>query len=109
MKKYLAYFLAFFLVGVCATAHAANTKFTNVEVTGTLTVDGATTLTGATTATGVINTSASTPYAIKITSTTAAVPSGTPSAVNLIAVDNNHLVYISTSTNPGGWQKIGAQ
>lgn len=49
-KKYL---LAFLLtLGFTAVVYAANTKFTNVEVTGSLTVDGATTHTGNVTSTG---------------------------------------------------------
>jgi hypothetical protein len=91
------------------------TVFSNVVVTGTLEVDGTTTHdgavtnNGAVTTTGVFNTSASTPYAIKFSSKTAAIPSGTPSATGILAVDNSNLLYISTSTNPGGWQKVGAQ
>lgn len=69
----------------------------NVEIAGTITPTGA------------IITSASTPYFLSVSSKTAAVPTGTPASTGLLAVDNSNLLYISTSTNPGGWQKVGAQ
>lgn len=123
-------------LGFAALARATcdsrtTTCFTNVDISGALTtgssnittspltasdvaatygVTAATiTTTGAATIGGVINTASGTPYAIKFSSKTAAVPTGTPSATGILAVDNSNLLYISTSTNAGGWQKVGAQ
>lgn len=101
----LALLAAFVLVG---SAHAAATKFTNVTVTGTLTT-ATSAVTGNQTVTGVINTSASTPYAVAIGSVTAAVPAGTPSAAGLIAFSTTYVMYVSTGTGPGAWVKVGGQ
>jgi len=81
----------------------------NETVAGNVSVAGTLAVTGASTFTGVINTSASTPYAIYFASTTAAVPAGTPTAVGILAVSTANILYISTSTAAGGWQKVGAQ
>ncbi len=132
MKSYLLTFLLAF--ATATVVHAASTKFTNVRVTGGLVVDGAVTAgtvncsnvstTSLTTAdltvtygiaastmatTGLVSLGTNTPYSLKFSSTTVAIPTGTPTALNLLAVDNNHIIYISTSVAAGGWQKIGAQ
>lgn len=120
--------LAFASVAAAAATQDSRTKtsFTNIVVTGTAEVDGAMTVdgvltvssqtitgtqtvAGAQTVTGVITTSASTPYSIKISSKTAAVPGGTPTAAGLIAFDSTYVMYVSTGTGAGAWVKVGGQ
>ncbi len=129
----LAFFVA--MLGV-STAQAAKTKFTNVEVTGTLDVDGAMT-TGSCTCTN-ISTSAFTAASVTATGTAAAnqvtattsvtassatftsttkpltlsgsiTATAAPAAVNMLGFDASHILYVSTSTNAGGWQKASGQ
>jgi hypothetical protein len=132
VQKYLLTFLL--ALAIVDVAHAAATTFTDVHVKKTLVVDGAvtagsvncsnvstTTLTAndliATygvkastfTATGLITLGNSTAYSLKVSSITAAIPAGTPSAAGLIAFDSSYVMYISTGTGAGAWVKVGGQ
>jgi hypothetical protein len=112
-------------LGLAALAHATcdtrtQTCFTSIDVSGAAsvgsmtnsgnsTVGGTLAVTGATTLTAVLNTASSTAYSIKISSKTAAIPAGTPTAAGLIAFDSTYVMYVSTGTGPGAWVKIGGQ
>lgn len=61
------------------------------------------------TATGLTTLGNTTAYSLKISSITAEVPSGTPTAAGLIAFDTNYVMYVSTGTGAGAWVKIGGQ
>lgn len=118
VQKYLLAFLVSLLM--VQTAHAAKTKFTNVEVTGTLDVDGAmttgvcscsnistATLTSVNAQISTATFSGSQPvrFGPPITSSVTVVPA----ALNILAVDASHNLYISTATTTGGWVKVGVQ
>lgn len=127
MSKFMkTYLLAFLLTMVTVgTAHAAATKFTDVRITKTLVVDGAVTAgsvncsnvsTTTLTANDLIATYSVTAATAVFSSSTAPIKftgtitiTGTPAATGLIGQDSSHILYISTSTNPSGWQKVGAQ
>ncbi len=118
----LAFFVA--MLGV-STAQAAKTKFTNVEVTGTLDVDGAMTTgsctctnisTSAFTANNLTATTSVTASSATFTSTTkpltlsgSITATSAPAAVNMLGFDASHILYVSTSTSAGGWQKASGQ
>lgn len=91
-----------------ATCDTTTTCFTALDVSGNTAV-GSLTVSGTAALTGVLNTATSTPYAIKFSSVTAAVPAGSPSAANILAVTTGSVLYISTGTGPGAWVKVGAQ
>jgi len=107
MKKSLFAALLFTL-GFAELAHAVCDHRTTTCMTA-LDVSGAVAIGGPVTHTAVINTASSTPYAIKFSSRTSAIPTGTPAAVGILAVGLDNILYISTSTNLAGWQKVGAQ
>lgn len=131
MKRLLAALVVTLgLAGLAGVAHAVcdsrtTTCFTNVDVSGTLStgssnitttplvasdVNATYGVTAATiTASGLLTLGSSTAYSIKISSKTAAIPSGTPSAAGLIAFDSTYVMYVSTGTGAGAWVKIGGQ
>jgi hypothetical protein len=115
MTKATAALIAILLLGLGGSAQAAPTRFTDLQATGDLTVgDDATitgdlAVTGNAAVTGVLSTSAATPYAIQISSKTAVVPTGTPSAAGILAFDSSWVLYVSTGTGAGAWVKVGGQ
>ncbi len=127
MSKFMKSYLLAFLVALVSVsvAQAAKTKFTNVEVTGTLDVDGAMT-TGACSCTNISTTTLTANTLVATTSVTASsatfssstsplkftgaiTTTGTPAAVGIIGINASNVLYISTSTNPSGWQKVSGQ
>jgi hypothetical protein len=79
------------VVAFMAIAYAAATKFTNVTVTGDLSVEGQGTI-------------------AKLTIPEVNVLTSTPTVVGQIVRDSSFKVYISTlTTGVNGWQKVGTQ
>lgn len=128
MKRLLVAYAVILGLAVSAQAvcdHRTTTCFTNVDVSGTLSTNACTCtnqtltpldvnatygVTAATiTASGVLTLGSSTPYSIKFSSKTAAIPAGTPSTAGLIAFDSTYVMYVSTGTGAGAWVKIGGQ
>jgi hypothetical protein len=89
MKKGLLFsVVALFCV---ALVYAAATKFTNLEVTGDLSVGGNTTVSN-----------------LIIPEVNVAVT--TPTATGLLVRNSSYVLYISTlTTGINGWQKVGSQ
>lgn len=89
-------------VGNEATARGTTTNFTDLDLSGTLTVDGASTLTGATTITGATTlTGASTHTGAVTAASTMAITGNTTVSGNLIAAATNITItsgYVLTPT-----------
>jgi len=89
MKKAMLAVVA--VVAFMAIAYAAATKFTNVDITGTLNVDGNATL-------------------AKLVIPEVNVLTSTPTVAGQIVRDSSFKVYIGTNTTGvNGWQKVGTQ
>lgn len=89
MKK--ALIAVAFVATFMAIAYAAATKFTNVDISGTLNVDGNTTI-------------------AKLIVPEVNVLTSTPTVVGQIVRDSSFKVYIGTNTTGvNGWQKVGTQ
>jgi hypothetical protein len=124
IKKYLLTSLVA-LATVQVAFAVAQTTFTDVHVKKTLVVDGVVTAgsvncsnvsTTTLTANDLIGTFSVTAATAVFTSSTAPIKftgtitiTGSPAAVGLLGQDSSHILYISTSTNPSGWSKVGAQ
>lgn len=111
MRKLLLVALAVTL-GFVSQAHAVcdttTTCMTAIDVSGNASA-GTLTVSGSASLTGVLNTASSTAYAIKISSTTGAIPAGTPTAAGLVAFDKSFVMYVSTGTTANSWVKVGGQ
>ncbi len=126
MGKFKNCLLAFLVAMLSVTvAQAAKTKFTNVEVTGTLDVDGAMTTgvcscsnisTTTLTANTLIATTSVTASSATLSSTTtplkftgAITTSSSPAAAGILGINSSNVLYISTGTSAGAWQKVSSQ
>ncbi len=128
MKKYLLAFLMVWMTSM--TAHAAATKFTDIQcrnatITGTLTSGGCTctnisttTLTandlvanfGVVASTVAVSTmTISGTQGLRMAAGNITVVSTVPAAANILAHDSSNVLYISTGTGAGAWVKVGSQ
>lgn len=105
--------------GGCTCTNISTTTLNAADVNATYGVTGATATftsetlgsldTNTASLTGLLTLGSDTAYSVKVSSITAAIPTGTPTAAGLIAFDKSYVLYVSTGTGPGAWVKVGGQ